>query len=109
MVDYAWYHGPANAQPAKLPREDAAWVGVSIPGVMTDGQRLRAAIQYAAEAGYDPGVVFVPAAMLERYILLRAATGHTLLASRQDLGETEFLFRDARRELLGEGMRSDDV
>lgn len=109
MVDYAWYHGPANAQPGKLPAEDDTWVGVSIPGQMTHGQRLREAIRYADEAGYDTGVIFVPANMLERYVLLKAATGHTLIASKRPLGDTEFVFRDARRERWGEAMRAEDV
>ena len=110
MVDFAWYNGPAKAQPMKPPKEDATWVGVSIPGHMTDGQRLRAAIGYADEAGYDAGVIFVSPEMLPRYVLLRAAVGHMLMASERDLGETEFVFRDARRDgVVGEGMRAEDV
>lgn len=109
MVDVAWYHGPAGAQPSKLPHEDDTWVGVSIPGQMTDGQRLRAAIQYADEQHYDSGVIGVGAQMLERYVLLKAAAGHTLVASKRDLAEHEFVFRDARSERLGEGMRADQV
>lgn len=110
VVDYAWYHGPADAQPAKMPKEDETWVGVNVPGQMTHGQRLRAAIQYADEAGYDSGVIFVPAKMLEHYVLLKAAVGHTLIASERPLGDTEFVFRDARRDgVLGEAMRASDV
>lgn len=109
VVDFAWFHGPAKAQPAKLPAEDDTWVGVSIPGQMTPGQRLRAAIQYADEAGYDSGVIFVPEELLAHYVLLKAATGHTLIASKRPLNETEFVFRDARRERLGEAMRAADV
>lgn len=109
VVDFAWYHGPAQAQPGKLPAEDDTWVGVSIPGQMTHGQRLRAAIQYADEAGYDTGVVFVPEKLLAHYVLLKAASGHTLIASKRPLGETEFVFRDARRERWGEAMRADQV
>ncbi len=110
MVDFAWYHGPANAQPVKMPKEDDTWVGVSIPGHMTHGQRLRSAIQYADEAGYDTGVIFVPEKLLQHYVLLKAATGHTLIASKRNLGETEFVFRDARRDgVVGEGMRAADV
>lgn len=110
MVDVAWYHGPANAQPSQLPTEDDTWVGVSIPGHMTDGQRLRTAIEYADEAGYDSGVIFVPREMLPRYVLLKAATGHTLIASTRNLNATEFVFRDARRDgVTGEAMRSDQV
>ncbi len=110
MVDFAWYHGPSKAQPSKLPHEDDTWVGVSIPGHMTHGQRLREAIRYADAAGYDSGVIFVPREMLEQYVLLKAATGHTLIASTRNLGETEFVFRDARRDgVVGIGMRSDDV
>ncbi len=110
MVDYAWYHGPANAQPAKVPREDDTCVGVSIPGQMTHGQRLREAIRYADERGWDSGVVWVGKPYLEQYVLLRAANGHTLIASSKELGETEFVFRDPRRDaVVGMGMRAEDV
>lgn len=110
MVAEAWYRGPSEREPSAPHDADDVYRGLVVPGQMTDGARLRYAIQQADELGLESQVIYVDRDHLPRYVLLRQAVGYTLRPWREPLGPCAFVFRDARRAALAvDALRADDV
>lgn len=103
----AFYAGPSARAPSDPPREDETYRGLFVPGRMTDGQRFRAAIDQAAELGYDTREVYVDASQVERYAPLKVAVGFAVRAWHEPVREYGFIFRETREPARVE--RPEDV